>query len=820
VKRRIAAALSRDSISLRFRGNGGLNFFAGVFLVATLLTANAFAQPKIASISPDWIQRGSSLEVKIAGEGLGSVTGFVFSGEAGLSATVIVESNPPPTVSVESASKGIVVAPSGGRDRNKSLRARLTAASDAPLGLRELRVLGSTGISEPLNITVGAVPEVAEVEPNNSVAQAQLVPVPSAIAGVIQSATEMDYFRFAGKKGEQLVLEVVAQRSGSPLDSSLSIFDSKGNELAHDEDSRGFDSLIEFTAPADGEYVAAIRDFQYRGGGDYKYRLSISALPFVEYIFPFGGQRGKPVEISVFGRNIEGAEKMTLNIDPNAPVGRQDIRLNTLRGLSNPIQFDVREFAEFMETEPNDDAAKPNAVTMPITVNGRIGKPKDVDRFRFKAAADGKVVCEVEARRFGSPLDALLAVRAGDSIIAQNDDAAGADARIEFDAKKDTDYAVSVRDLTDRGGEKFIYRLAIRPATAAIPTFAAKFFPDEVRLNRGGRTRIRCEVARQGFDGPVRFRVPDLPAGVSAEPMVIPAGRNEGDMIVSATPDALMGTVPLKVMATADMANKESTQPATPIALQQNGEKNFKQGFLSVFGMSPFTVDALTLAASMDQLKSGTVDVLVHRRPGFAGDIKLSAVGFSAGREAITKSFDVKEVTLKPDAPTAQLKFTAKVDSELGTRPILVRGEANDGGQTTVEFSPPVALTVLQIPFVLSAPGKVSLNAPRSGSTNVDEAELKLRVERRAFPGEIPLVLEGVPAGIRVSGTNVPANAAEALLTFVATDKAPPMTNTTVTIRGAAMHNDRLYRHKTTVKLSVSPPAIEIASTNATVAPK
>ena len=72
-------------------------------------------------------------------------------------------------------------------------------------------------------------------------------------------------------------------------------------------------------------------------------------------------------------------------------------------------------------------------------------------------------------------------------------------------------------DLTDRGGGKFTYRLAIRPATAVVPTFAAKFFPDGVRLNRAGRTHVRCEVARQGFDGAVRFRAVDLPAGVSAE---------------------------------------------------------------------------------------------------------------------------------------------------------------------------------------------------------------------------------------------------------------------------------------------------------------
>ena len=808
-----------DPLQVQNLRYGRLQVCAAVLLFACLTFSNpAFAQPKITSISPDWIHRGASLEVRIAGDGLNSVTGFVFSGESGLSASIIVESNPPPVVTVESASKGIAVAPSSGRDRNKSLRARISATSDAALGVREVRVLGLTGISSPLNITIGAVAEVAEVEPNNSTAQAQLVSIPSAVAGVIQGATELDYFRFSAKKGHQLVLEVMAQRTGSPLDSSLTIFDSKGNELAHDEDSRGFDSLIEFTVPDDGEYVARLRDFQYRGGGDYKYRLFVGVLPFVDYIFPFGGQRGRPAEISVFGRNLEGAEKMTLNIDGNAPLGRQEIRLNTPRGLSNPIQFDVQDFPEFTEVEPNNSGTNVNAVTVPATMNGRIGTAKDVDRFRFKAVADGKVVCEVQGRRFGSPLDALLAVYAGDSLLVQNDDTAGADARIEFDARKDTEYTVVLRDLTDRGGDKFSYRLSIRPASAAAVMLAAKFFPDAVRLNRGGRTRIRCEVVRQGFDGPVRFRAADLPEGVSVEPLVIPAGRNEGDLLVSATPSASMGTVPFKVWASAMAGNRELTAAASAIAVQVPAEKTFKQGFLSVFDTAPFTLDALTLAASMDQLKSGNVDVLINRRFGFAGDIKLSAIGFTVGREPITKSLDVKEVTVKSEARTAQLKFTAKVDSELGTRAVLIRGEANDEGQTVVEFSQPVALTVAQIPFVLSAPGRVALNAPRPGSTNLDEAELKLKIDRRGFMGAIPLTLDGVPAGISVNGTNVPANAGEVTMTFFATDKTQPLTNGTFTIQGTAMHNDRLYRHKTGgIKISVSAPPVELASTNATI---
>jgi len=792
------------------------------FAALVIAPLSLLAQPKVTSISPDWIQRGAMLNVTIAGDGLGSVTGFVFSGESGLSAAVIVESNPPPTVTVESASKGIAVAATGGRDRNKSLRASITAVSDAPLGVRELRAIGPNGISSPLNITVGAVPEITEVEPNNSIDQAQTIPLPAVISGSINASTEIDHFRIKAKKNDQLVLEVIAQRTGSPLDSSLAILDANGKELARNEDARGFDSLLEFTAPEDGDYIAQLRDFEYRGGGNYQYKLFAGVLPYVDYIFPFGGQRGKPVEISVVGRNMQGAEKMTLNIDGNAPLGRQEIRLNTPRGLSNPIQFDVQNVSEFTEAEPNNAATNANSVTVPIFINGRVGAAKDADRFKFKAASDQKILCAIEARRFGSPLDALLAVYAGDSLVAQNDDADGVDARIEFDAKKDTEYTVVVRDLTDRGGPQFTYRLAIRPSSSAAPTLAAKYFPDAVRLNRGGRTRIRCEVVRQGFDAPVRFSAADLPAGVSADPIVVPAGRTEGDMLLSAAAGADMTTLPLRIVANASAGGKEIMQIASAIAPAEQGEKAFKQGFLSVFDSAPFTVDALTIAGAMDQLQSTAVDVFVNRRAGFTGDVKLSAVGFSLGRAPITKSLDVKEITVKNNEATAKLTFTAKVDSEVGTRAVLVRGEATDNGEAVVQFSQPLALSVAQIPFVLSAaPSKLALNAPRAGSTNVDDVALKVKVERRGFAGEIPLILNGLPDGVKVDGTNVAANAADTTLTFTATDKTPAVTNATVTIRGAAMHNDRLYRHQAGgIKLSISTPPVEVASTNAAVVPR
>src|SRR2546426_563540 len=81
----------------------------GLLCVVALLAfvTSAFAQPvpKIDSISPEWIQRGPTVDITIAGTNPAAVSGFIFSGDSGLSATNV----PPPeaakpAISIESSS--------------------------------------------------------------------------------------------------------------------------------------------------------------------------------------------------------------------------------------------------------------------------------------------------------------------------------------------------------------------------------------------------------------------------------------------------------------------------------------------------------------------------------------------------------------------------------------------------------------------------------------------------------------------------------------------------------------------------------------------
>jgi len=620
-----------------------LSVLAATLFVAVVTSAQPV--PKITSISPEWIQRGTTNDLTIVGDNLASVSSFIFSGDAGLSATnVPPPAAPQPAISIESTAGTITRSEAAPTKDNKRLVVKLSAAADAKLGAREFRVVAPGGVSEPLTINVGHLPEIAESGSHNSIEQAQPITFPASISGTISAAAQVDYYKFKASKGQDLVFDVDAFRRGSPLDSSLAVLDSTGKELVRSEDANGFDSLILFTVPADGDYFLQIRDFRFQGSGAHKYRINAGALPYLESIFPFGGQRGKSVEVALTGRNLEGTSKMTFAISPTSPVGRQEIRANTPKGISNPVPFDVQDLPDFMESEPNDAADKANSVSVPVVINGKIGIAKDVDRFKFKVSADQKLVCEARANRFGSPLDPLLVLEdAKGAVLQQNDDASGEDARIEFDAKKDTEYVLSIRDLTDKGGENFSYRLAIRPPSTSEATFVLRFAPDTLRIHRGGSAKIRCELTRTGFDGPVRVAFQDLPPGVYGESIVLTGTPGSGLMLLTATASAPLGTFPLKLAGTGLSGGKTLTR----IAEGTLNEKPVKESFVTVLDTVPFTLDLITLSADVEQNRSANIEVMAQRREGFSGEIKLTAEGYSAGKDPISKSFNVAETTLK-----------------------------------------------------------------------------------------------------------------------------------------------------------------------------
>ena len=167
------------------------------------------------------------------------------------------------------------------------------------------------------------------------------------------------------------------------------------------------------------------------------------------------------------------------------------------------------------------------------------------------------MVCEVFAQRYGSPLDALLSISdEKGNILQRNDDAMGADARIEMKFEKDKDYFISVTDLLGRGGSNYPYRLQIAPVVPEQPDFEVVFLPELPRVARGGHMKLWCQAKRKGgFDGDVVVALMDMPAGIYCEPLLLKQKEaSSGLMVISALPDAPLGMFPLHLIASGKVA--------------------------------------------------------------------------------------------------------------------------------------------------------------------------------------------------------------------------------------------------------------------------
>lgn len=129
------------------------------------------------------------------------------------------------------------------------------------------------------------LPQIMELEPNNSSSQAQHVELSHIIDGRIDHPGDVDFYSFAADAGEEIVLEVLARRLMSPLDSSIRLLDSNGTLIAANDDYKDpaialqthhADSYLLARIPQKGTYVIQVSDTQHQGGPGFAYRLRVS----------------------------------------------------------------------------------------------------------------------------------------------------------------------------------------------------------------------------------------------------------------------------------------------------------------------------------------------------------------------------------------------------------------------------------------------------------------------------------------------------------------------------------------------------------------
>ncbi|MDB5312487.1 MAG: putative subtilase-type serine protease precursor [Gemmataceae bacterium] len=606
-------------------------------LVLTLVPAAAAAQnsfPMVTHVTPVAVQRGVVSEVTVDCR-TSTLHGAykVLVGGTGVTAEVVPakDTKPadpkalPPVVPV--------------------VKLKITVAADAAPGVREFRIASTVGLSSLGQLVVVDDPVVAELPGNNLPAKAQPIPVPAVVCGRVEAAENVDYYKFAAKAGQVLTFEVYCARIQDKIhdlqkhaDPLVTVFDADGKELAANDDGYFADPVLEFKVPKDGEYRVAVRDAKYDGDPRWAYALAVTDKPYARHLFPLAANPGQETTVEPVGsaRLLRPAWTVTA---PKTP-GPHLVTLPYPGGQTNPVPLVVTPLPLVTEAEPNDTPKEATRITLPGGVNGRIGGKRDLDHFVFKAAKGKAVRLEVFARRFGtvlrSQLDSQLDVMTPDGkVVASNDDLNGKDAGLIFTPPADGDYVVRVRDLNNKGGDGFVYYLE---ADFARPDFTLKCDPSKAMIGPGSRTAWYVQVVRaNGFAGPVKVEVAGLPAGVTVNPLTVPANMTQGCLVVSAAPDAKVDAAVVGVVGTADAAD-EAGKPVTlvrpAVAVEEiyfpgGGRGRFDAGMQAAAVTGPSDVMQVKVKQTRVALKPGEevkIDVEVVRRPDYDKGLTLDVL--------------------------------------------------------------------------------------------------------------------------------------------------------------------------------------------------
>ncbi len=699
---------------------------------------SVYAQPKggsdalpacqLHSLFPAGGKQGSSVEVKItAGADLERVSKLTFS-HPGITAT---QKQAEPAY--------------GGPAQPVTDTFVVTIGKDVPAGLYDVRATGYFGISNPRTFVVSQSEELLESPDNNAFAKAAPIALGTVINGQA-TAANADYFKFTAKKGQRVIVDVWAQRIDSKMDATLVVYDSTGRELRRNRDMNRRDPLVDLDVPADGEYTVAVYDFLYEGGPTYFYRLQAHTGPHIDYIYPPAGVPGKKSQFTIYGRNLPGGqpvakltvggrplEQLTVSIDVPAgdatalldarvaPTSQQSMldgfayQLTSPQGVSSPYLVGFAAAPVTVEVEPNNDPAKPQAVTVPCEYVGQFDRRGDEDWLEFQGKKGDIYYVEIVSQRLMLPTapqvvvqrvtkDDKGEVKTTDVVVLDEDvkdlggpgfPTANSDSAAKLTLPDDGTYRVLIRDQHGSVGDpRRIYRLSIRQpqpdfrvaATTMFPTMAKDAKPWSHLLRRGGAVAFDVVAFRRdGFAGEIEISAEGLPKGLMAAPVLIGGDQESAALVISAAPDAASWSGAIKIVGKARVNDKEVSRVARagvtawPGLPGQNNQPGRPAEARVCRELALAVSDSETLPVSIEAGGGKAVEtargmkvevpVKVTRRDGFKEALTLTPYG-------LPTAYKAANLTIAANANDAKLAIEVPPNANPGVLSFSLRGPA------------------------------------------------------------------------------------------------------------------------------------------------
>ncbi len=621
---------------------------------------------------------------------------------------------------------------------------KIAIAEDVPPGTYDVRLVGRWGVSNPrLFAVTRGLTDIAEKEPNNDAAVAQAIEINSAVNGDADGNGQ-DMFRFAAKQGQRLVIDCQAGKLDSMMDATMSLSTADGKLLAANSDYNGRDPLIDFLVPADGEYLITLHDLSYRGG--FPYRLILTDMPRVENVFPRAVQAGKPVELTLLGRNLAGAAASSFSLD-GLPLDEAYLQitpptdvlsLGAYRFQEHPSDHSVLPTAATctltgfqaeatplllvdgdtaIEVEPNDDADKPQAVSLPLIVSGRFDRPRDADWYEFEAAEDGQHAIDVYCERIAGRADPYVVVMddKGDRVTELDDyghrinafDGHLRDPSGMVSLNAGRKYRVLVQDRYRRGGARYQYVLKVRKP---VPDFYAAVIHSEnpgpagTTVWQGGARYLDVIIHQsEGFNGPVTLSAEGLPPGLHFAPTTI-FNTNSGTFVLWSDKDAPEWTGTIKLFAEGQQDERtirREVRPYTKVWTDSgmNSSRPTRELAVAIRPSAPWSMQFATEVVEVLAGEKSEVKLQLTRHwPDFKSDVTVSPLSIPGGFNMTSGKFagSDNEITLTIEVqngrPPGDYTLTVLGQAQV---PFNKDPEATDHPNTLVSLpSRPITLRV------------------------------------------------------------------------------------------------------------------------------
>ncbi|RPI91232.1 MAG: peptidase [Planctomycetaceae bacterium] len=746
-------------------------------------TATA-ASPSFGGTTPRGAQRGTELEVVLSGGQLEDAREVLFY-EPGIEVTKFEVVN-------------------GG-----TVKATFKIAPDCALGSHRLRIRTATGISDLRPFFVGALPDVAEQEPNSDFAAPQVISMNVTVTGVADYE-DVDYYVVEAKKGERITAEVEGIRLGiSFFDPYIAILNAGRFELASSDDNALVfqDGAASIIAPEDGKYYIQVRESSYAGNGSCIYRVHIGNFPRPLAVLPAGGRPGETLPVKFLG-DVLGEKLETVTL-PTAPAANFGLFAKDETGIA-PSQngFRLNDLPNTLEQEPNETHENATRFAAPGAANGVVGKPGDGDHFRFTARKGETWDIRVHARGIRSPLDPVLTIfTAGGGAIAANDDSGGPDAYIRFGVPNDGDYVLQVRDHLGNGGVHYAYRIEVTPIKPALTLGVAEFVQyvqPSVSVPKGNRFGIVLTAARYDFGGPLAIRGENLPPGITVECPGMTAGQSVVPVIFHASAEAqLAGTLADVIGSLADpnqpmLKVEGSVQQPMTLVRGQNAipvwTENTSKLPVAVTEEAPFELSIVEPKVPL--VRGGQMDlkVVAKRKEGFKAPIKIDLLWVPPGIGASGS------IAIAEGQTEALIPMNAAGNAELTTWKIAVRGESNAGAGNIMVCTPFASLRVADMYLTLA----FDQAAVEQGK----ETELVVKMAKQVeFPGTAKVELLGLPAQVATTPIDITKDSTDLIFKIVTAAASPAGNHQTLFCRVVVMENGEPVIHNIgTGKLRIDVP--------------